>query len=101
MRCYCSTDQDQWDTRLAQCEFALNSTFQTAIGDVPFRVLYGKLPTIPLDVSLSSVQLPAVTDFVSTRNEVQKRALDSLKESQSRMEVLANRHRRDVEFTVG
>ncbi len=36
---------------------------------------------IPLDVSLASVQLPAVTDFVQTRGDVQKRVLDSLKES--------------------
>ena len=81
MRCYCSTDQEQWDARLAQCEFALNSTFQTAVQDVPFRVVYGKSPTIPLDVSLASVQLPAVSDFVQTRLDVQKRVLDSLKES--------------------
>jgi len=63
--------------------------------------VYGTAPTIPLDVSVAPVQLPAVQGFVQTRNEIQKRVLDSLKESQSRMEVLANRHRRDLAFTVG
>ena len=63
--------------------------------------MYGKAPTIPLDVSLAPVQLPAVSDFVQTRAEVQKSVLDSLKESQSRMEDVANRHRRDLSFEVG
>ena len=59
------------------------------------------LPTIPVDVALASVQLPAVSDFVQARKAVQSRVLDSLKESSSRMEVIANRHRRDIAFTVG
>ena len=52
-------------------------------------------------MSLAPVQLPAVHDFVQTRLDVQKRVLDSLKESQARMEVVANRHRRELSFEVG
>ncbi len=68
---------------------------------MPFRVIHGFLPTVPLDVSLASVQLPAVQDFVVKRKEVQNCVLDSLSESQKAMAGMANRRRRDVAFEVG
>ena len=70
LRCYCSGQQEKWCTLIGQCEFAFNSTHQVAIDDVPFRVIYGFVPRLPIDVSLSHFHLPAVEDFVSAHQSV-------------------------------
>lgn len=55
MRCYCSGQQEKWCTLLSQCEFALNSTYQTAVNDVPLKVVFGFTPRVPVDISLDSL----------------------------------------------
>ena len=67
LRCYCSGMQEQWCTLLSQCEFSLNSTFQDAVQGVPFEVVHGFVPALPMDVQLDTVQLPAVQDFMTAR----------------------------------
>lgn len=55
---------------LRQCEFALNSSFQEAVNDVPFKVVYGFAPPLPIDIQLAPLQMPSVVDFVSARSDL-------------------------------
>ena len=67
LRCYCSGKQDKWCTLLSQCEFALNSTYQDVVIDVPFKIIYGFNPAVPLDRTLSNLKVPASNNLVAAR----------------------------------
>ena len=67
---------------------------------VPFKIIHGFTPRIPLDTSLDSFHLPAVQNFVALRENTQLQVQSSLKLAQERMTKIANRARRDVEFQV-
>ncbi len=68
---------------------------------MPFCVIYGFDPVLPLDHTTSSVQLPAVSSFVAARALVHHQVTTSLAESRRRMEGVANPKRRDVAHAVG
>ncbi len=64
-------------------------------------MLHGFVPTLPLDITTSSVQLPAVASFVAARAEIHHQVTTSLAESRRRMEGVANPKRRDSTHAVG
>ncbi len=53
LRCYCSSQQSSWCTLLSQCEFALNSNVQDSHQLVPFEIVFGRAPTLQLDIHAS------------------------------------------------
>jgi hypothetical protein len=55
---------------LSQCEYALNSTYQDGISNVPFKVVFGFNPTLPLDTTMNNLKVPAVADVVAARLSV-------------------------------
>lgn len=101
MRCYCSSKQTDWSLYVSQCEFALNSSVQDATGNIPFVVLYGCVPQLPLDSHVSSIQQPSVVDFITHRDLVQKQVKANLELAQKTMKTSADRKRREALFTVG
>jgi hypothetical protein len=55
LRCYTSPLQKDWDVFLPAAEYAMNSTRSAATGKTPFEVVYGRLPLLPVDASVSAV----------------------------------------------
>jgi hypothetical protein len=72
---------------LSQCEYALNSTYQVAVKNIPFNIIYGFIPTLPIDNTLSSLTVPAVGNTVAARLKVQLQVKKALADSQRSMEV--------------
>jgi putative transposase len=70
LRCYCSSKQNNWCLMLSQAEYALNATYQEGISNIPFKVVYGFNPTLPLDTIINNHKVPAVADVVAARRSI-------------------------------
>ena len=57
-------NNDDWESRLADLEFAYNSSVNRTTGNSPFETVYGYLPRAP--VTLNSTQSP-ITDTPANR----------------------------------
>lgn len=55
LRCYVSPHQRDWDVYLPFAEFSLNSTKSASTKYSPFFVLYGREPTLPVDLAVRAV----------------------------------------------
>ena len=53
LRCYCSHQQDLWCTYLSQCEFAINTSISESHQQIPFQVVYGFTPALPIDHTIN------------------------------------------------
>jgi hypothetical protein len=100
LRHYVNPHQDDWDTKLAACEFAINSAHQESIGTSPFYLTYGCTPRTPFTVHLQDKN-PAAKQFVQTVQETLGLAKQALQAAQNRQREYANLSRRDVEYAVG
>ena len=67
----------------------------------PFQALYGRLPLKIISYPPGSSKVAAVDDLLVERDGLLRQLKDSLLSAKQRMEVKANRKRRDVEFNIG
>ena len=75
LRCYTSPLQRDWDMFLPAAEFAINSTRSLATGKSPFEVIFGRLPLLPVDASVSAVtdcKVESATQFCSRMTETMR-----------------------------
>ncbi|GKB82655.1 ty3-gypsy retrotransposon protein [Tanacetum coccineum] len=75
--------------------------YQTSIKMSPFQALYGRLPLTVIPYPPGSSKVAAVDDLLVERDGLLRQLKDNLFSAKQRMEVKANRKRRDVEFNVG
>ncbi|CAL2270953.1 unnamed protein product [Prunus armeniaca] len=85
----------QWDSLLAQAEFAYNSSVNRSTGKTPFEVVYGKTPSHYLD--LVPISNPTVTskkaeDFSVSIARVHEDVKKKLEESNEKYREAANAH---------
>jgi hypothetical protein len=100
LRHFVNPHQDDWDTKLATCEFAINSAHQESIGTSPFYLTYGCTPRTPLTVQMAS-QSTTASDWAQTVQETLALAKQALTDAQRRQKDYSNLSRRDVEYAVG
>ncbi|GKB64683.1 hypothetical protein Tco_0920869 [Tanacetum coccineum] len=67
----------------------------------PFQDLYGRLPLSVTLYPLGSSKVAAVDDLLMECDGLLRQLKDNLFSAKRRMEVKANRRRRDIEFNVG
>ncbi|CAL8168112.1 unnamed protein product [Prunus armeniaca] len=94
----------QWDSLLAQAEFAYNSSVNRSTGKTPFEVVYGKTPSHYLD--LVPISNPTVTskkaeDFSVSIARVHEDVKKKLEESNEKYREAANAHWRVKEKKIG
>jgi hypothetical protein len=100
LRHFVNPHQDDWDTKLAVCEFAINRAHQESIGTSPFYLTYGCTPQTPLSVQLEAAS-PIASDWVQTVHQTLGLARQALAGAQQRQKDYANLSRRDVEHSIG
>lgn len=54
LRSHVASKQSNWEERLPFVEFAYNNSKHSSIGMAPFRVMFGYVPLIPLDLDLKN-----------------------------------------------
>jgi hypothetical protein len=94
----------QWKLVLPQAEFAYNRSSSKMIGKIPFEVVYGCNPKIPLDL----VSLPISHSYSGDADEHAKAIKDlheqvrkKIEKQNQKYERQANKHRRTVIFKEG
>jgi hypothetical protein len=61
LRCFCSTNQAEWDTYLPMVEFAMNNAYSEVTRATPFLLNYGVHPRHPTIAKLVKLQCNGVT----------------------------------------
>lgn len=104
LRCLVGDHIRSWDSVLCQAEFAHNHAVNRSTSFRPFRVVYGIVPRGPVNFGV----LPDATrdhgeamDFVADVSHIHQQVHDNLQVSSAKYKEAADRHRRDVQFSVG
>ena len=95
---------EEWDEYLPMVEMALNSAKQASTGMSPFKMVYGREMTLPVDTRLKTrvaVDNPAVEALGDRLKGIWEKATEQIGRAKQRQEVNANRERREESFAVG
>lgn len=90
-----------WAQWLAWAEFYFNTSFQTSAGMTPFEEVYGRPPPLLVPFLPGEIRMQVVAEELRQRNDILAHLRAHLERAQQRMIREANKHRRDLEFTVG
>jgi hypothetical protein len=104
LRAYVAPRQDDWDTHLANVEFAYNDSVNATTGFTPFFLLHGFHPRTPL--AMLTEEAPntgdeSADDFIIRMQTDLTRAKRAIAAAQERQKAQADKHRRDKTFEVG
>jgi hypothetical protein len=103
LRIFAEDNPDDWASRTADVEFAINSSTSTATGLSPFEVSYGYLPTVWPTTSWESTNDATAEGYAERARLNWLRATDAIIASRVAMVTSANKHRRrdHHSFVVG
>lgn len=105
LRAYVSPYQDDWDQHLRVVEFAYNNSVNASTKFSPFYLMNGQHPTVPLTFLGDGFQpRKAATGGEAMVAEMAgdlAQAKKNLELAKERQAALANKGRRDYQFTVG
>ena len=102
--CYVTSSQQNWVVSLASAVFSLNSTVFVAHGKSPFIVLFGREPTLPLDLAmakLSNCTVQAVSDFITCQEKNFSDFCNALAKSNESIAHSSDKHYRYITFYAG
>ncbi|KAI9124628.1 hypothetical protein K1719_004550 [Acacia pycnantha] len=101
LRCLVYDHTRQWLSHLPWAEYWYNTSFQTSIGMVPFKVVYGR-DAPPVLRHASSDDTPFdVSQQLRQRDELLDTLKANIQRAQARMKIYADKKRTDVEFHIG
>lgn len=112
LKAFCSDHPEDWDLLLPLAELALNCMPQAASGIAPYELLYGRNPAHSVDRALSNespgtdaareiADVPAAEARWKRMSAAWTKVRGKLQEGQRRMATSADRHRRELSFSVG
>ncbi|RLP67524.1 hypothetical protein L150_06334, partial [Candida albicans Ca529L] len=103
LKAFCRLEMHHWSTYLKVVQFAINSSYSTAIQMTPYQAVFGRLPR---DVAgLSDLVMKntstAARDLIDRTQMVRTQVKDIMSRSQDHQEFRANRGRKDRVYEVG
>jgi hypothetical protein len=110
LRHYIDPTQTDWDSLLLMVQFSINNSYRASINSVPFKLVYGKRPCLPLDLVVprgeegaahSNATCDSATSLAERIQAVVAHAKLCLQAAQQRQKVYADVHRRELQFAVG
>lgn len=105
LRHYIDPTQTNWDSLLPMVQFSINNSFHESINSVPFELVYGKRPYLPLDLAVprgeeSAAACESAESLADRIQTAVARAKVCLQAAQQRQKAYADMHRRDLQFAV-
>ena len=102
LRATVNAKQNDWDEFLTTAEIAYNNSVNASTGETPFMLNSGQHPRLPLSdfVMGDCKNDAAITMLQSIHNGVEL-AKNNLLKAQQKQKKHADKHRRDVRFSVG
>eukprot|EP00983_Pelagomonas_calceolata_P019609 617253-Pelagomonas_calceolata.AAC.1 len=100
LRSYIGNEQNDWDSKLACAEFAINNSWQEAVKNTPFYLNFGQHPLTPASLQLPR-SVPMAADFVEgIVNNVKKNRMH-MEAAKQRMKSREDLRRREVAYCPG
>lgn len=87
--------QNTWDLHLPAATFAINTSPSSASKYSPFEILYGRSPTLPIDLALGSYP------FLDDANRIRQETQSNILLAQNRMTSSYNSSHPPAPFTIG
>jgi hypothetical protein len=101
LRCLTGDRPRQWVRWLPWAEFCYNTSYHTALRDMPFRVVYGHDPPTLRSYEAGDSRMPAVDCLLTGRDEFLQNVWERLLQAQQRDKSYYDAKHRDVSFDVG
>ncbi|KAL5748102.1 hypothetical protein ACOSQ2_025399 [Xanthoceras sorbifolium] len=101
LRCFTSSRPKEWSKWISWAEYCYNTSWHSSIKTTPFKVAYGRSPPTLLSYILSMTSVDAVEAQLMNRDQVIKELQVTLKEAQSRMKRVYDKHHTDRNFEEG
>ncbi|GJR93541.1 ty3-gypsy retrotransposon protein [Tanacetum coccineum] len=86
---------------LQWAEYSYNTSFHSSIRMTPYQAVYGRVPPAIVPYPIGSSKVTAVEELLVERDALLRQLKQNLLVAKHRMEMQANRNRRDVEFKSG
>ncbi|MCO5581506.1 hypothetical protein L7F22_035391 [Adiantum nelumboides] len=99
LKCYVSEHKASWEHYLPLVEYAYNNTVHTSTGKAPFEIAEGgkKFPPI----LHTKDKIFEADKYVQNTDEAYKKIKLALEKTQSKQKKAADRHRRELVFSLG
>ena len=101
LRCFTSSQPKEWIKWLAWAEYCYNTSWHSAIKTTPFEVVYGRPPPNLLSYIPGLAKVEAVERQLMDQDQMLNKLQTTLKEAQSRIKTVYDRHHKEREFEVG
>ncbi|MCO5602456.1 hypothetical protein L7F22_056588 [Adiantum nelumboides] len=99
LKCYVSEHKATWEHYLPLVEYAYNNTVHTSTGKAPFEIVDGgkKIPPI----LQTKDKIFEADKYVQNTDEAYRKIKLTLENTQSKQKKVADRHRRELVFSIG
>ncbi|XP_072073959.1 uncharacterized protein [Arachis hypogaea] len=101
LRCYTQENPKDWFKLLPWAAYSYNSSFHSAIGMTPFKVVFGRDPPPLLKYEPRPLDIPSLQEQLQQRDRVLVMLRRNLERAQQRMKAQADCKRREVDFQIG
>lgn len=108
LRIFVDVEKNNWDLLLEELVFAYRTTVHSVTGQMPFEMLYGRHPKLPIDIIINSGEEPREVEYEEYARELKQRLQEVYKlvttTAQRRIEktkLLYDRNVRPAEYQAG
>jgi hypothetical protein len=102
LRATINAKQNDWDEYLTTAEIAYNNSVNASTGETPFFLNSGQHPRLPMtDLAVGECKNEAAASMLQVMNNGLDQAKSNLLKAQQQQKTHADKHRRDVRFSVG
>lgn len=101
LRCFANQQPRQWAKWISWAEYSYNKSYHTSLNTTPFKVVYGRDPPPLVRHSMSCTPNSTLEEMLIARDLMLFELKEKLTVAQNLMQRSANKHRRDLEFSVG
>ncbi|RMZ78500.1 hypothetical protein DV736_g6691, partial [Chaetothyriales sp. CBS 134916] len=112
IRCYLNDEQSNWTSLLSAAEFAINSSYNSTIKSIPFRVAYNFIPrdgqnTDEAETTADSAGKNArsvnarAEERAKVHKQVEKHLAEAWASAQAKVKAQYDKHHRDVVYAPG
>ncbi|MCO5550097.1 hypothetical protein L7F22_003576 [Adiantum nelumboides] len=99
LKCYVSEHKATWEHYLPLVEYAYNNTVHTSTGKAPFEIVEGGKKVPP--ILQTQDKIFEADKYVLNTDEAYKKIKLALEKTQSKQKKAADRHRRELVFSLG